>query len=206
MYTPDDVARSIRRYVGMTLDSPPWRMRVEKRQVDDDERPVLVVMTGDMTPTGAVATGRQQGNVTEVLPVTIYAYPAFKAEETAITERQGRANADALRTRLHRLIEIGIPFENTTTGRPAAGPMCLPLFDYAATKLEGADDRDEPEDPHDVLWVPEGSLVSRVIQDADDPRRFTVVCEFRASMEFAGLDPDFDAPAATVGPGTPGFS
>ena len=175
----DDVVRSVRRYLNLTLeeDPPIWRLRVERREVRDDERPVGVVLSGPLTVLRA-RSAPEQGEVTSLLPVTVTLYPAAGANP-----RLARREADALRVRLWRLFAHGIPVVDGD-GRVWSGPFSVPLWDYADVPMEG--ERTEPEDPHDVLLVEPESLTAEAIQDPDDQARFAVVCSVRVQVEAPG--------------------
>lgn len=176
-WDPDDVARSVRRYAALTL-SDDWTLRVERREVTDDDRPVWVLDTGDLTALSG-RTSLEQGNVENLLPVTLNAYPVVAANE-----RLARAGADAVRAQLYRLIANGVEVLGAD-GRRKSAPFMVPLWDYAGVPLEG-EDRAGPEFPVDVMEVQRESLAARKIQDPDDSRRFTVVCEFRLVIESPG--------------------
>ena len=193
MYQPDDVRRSIRRYLSYTFGAPPWRIRVERREVADDARPIMVVQLGPLSDTFARET-LEQGDVTALVPVTVYAYP-----EKATNERAGVQQGEAIRAQLRDLIRFGLPttFEHgdppadvsltldDDDGRPAAGPYRIPLYDYEGVPMEG--ERVEPSHPHTVMRVLRESVSVRgPIQDPDDPRRLTVALEFRAQLEAPG--------------------
>lgn len=189
-YDVDDVARSLRRYLALALDGPPWRIRTERRMVRDDDRPVAVLDLGPQLVQFA-REARHQGNWVWVAPVTITCYPEVNQDE-----EEGAWEARTLRARLLRLVTIGVPVLDNT-GAPLSGPFRVPLYDYADTPLTGAD-RAGPTYPEDVIWVVRESLTSEAIQDPDDPKRWTVVLEFRASVEAPGAEPTPEALVAGV--------
>lgn len=193
MWGPDDVRRSIRRYLSYTFDSPPWRIRVERREVTNDARPILVVQLGDASDTFA-REALEQGDVTELFPVTVYAYP-----EKATNERVGQRDGELIRAQLHDLMRFGLPTTfphgdppadvsltlDDADGRPACGPYRIPLYNYSGVPIEGA--RVQPAFPHAVIKVQRESVsAGRPIQDPDDPRQLTVALEFRAQLERPG--------------------
>lgn len=181
----DDIKRSIRRYLTMTLESPPWKLRVERREVKDEERPVGVVVAGPKGTTRARAA-LIQGNVEEVMPITITLYPKL-AEGTADSLRSARLEADLLKDQLSDLLNTGLTVTTEESGRLRhwAGPLRLPLWNYEGVPLTGKD-KAGPEAPHDVLWVQDESISVDAIQDPEDPRRWTVVANFRVSIERPG--------------------
>jgi hypothetical protein len=187
----DDVKRSVRRYLSMTLESPPWKLRVERREVKDEERPVGVVTDGPITVARARAA-TPQGNVEEIMPVTVTLYPAIASGDVDGL-RAGRLEADQLKAQLNELLNTGLTVTTKEEGRVRhwAGPFRLPLWDYADVPLSG-EDKAGPEDPHDVLWVVDGSTAVDAIQDPEDARRWTVVANFRVSIERPGRVPGED--------------
>lgn len=187
-WDPDDVARSIRRYLSGTLEAPPWRLRTERREVRDDDRPVGVIDIGEVTVTRAREGVLEQGEVEWLLPVTVSCYPEIEAKE-----KEGRHEAELLRAQLLRWIQVGLTVQ--ADGRDFAGPFRIPLYDYSQTDLSGAA-KAGPTEPHDVLFVPRQSLSSAIIQDLEDSLRFTVICEFQATVEMPGRVPP-DAPPVT---------
>lgn len=194
-YTTDDIRRSLQRYLAMTLPEE-WTVRAERRYVADDARPVAVVDVGVISTVSA-RTSPIQGEVVELLPVTVTAYPELPVEVDPDTEetpeptadqyREARKRADDLVTHLSRWLSVGITVEDED-GNRFSGPERLPLWDYAETPLVGPD-RGGPEDPHDVMWLEEGSASTRGIQDPDDPIRWSIVCEFQVSIERPGRGP-----------------
>lgn len=189
-----DIKRSIQRYLEGTLDED-WTIRTQRRQVSDEERPVAAVMTGQMSPLRAIEA-RTQAENESLVPVTITAYPAVPAappeeadpEEPFDAIREADLAAAKLKTQLHRLFTIGL----TVTTEPSkdvirhwAGPFRIPLYDYAGVPVTGPD-RGGPEDPHDVLWVQRESLQVNALQDPEDDLRYTVIAEFRATVEEPG--------------------
>lgn len=186
----DDLSRSIRKYLSMTLDGPPWTIRVERREVRDDERPVAVIDVGPQLVTRA-RESVPQGEWEWVAPVTVTCYP-----KPGKDQRQNAYDARALRTQLFRLITNGLNVTGAD-GKRWSGPFRIPLWDYVDVPLSGAE-KGTDEDPHDVAWVERESLTAEVIPDDDDPDRWTVVLEFRASVEAPGA-----VPVPPEGDGTP---
>lgn len=193
MWEPDDIARSIRRNLALCLPDP-WTLRIERREVADEDRPVAVVEPGQVTTLRA-REAITQGEVESLMPITVSAYPAIaalaKEDEDPATDpiRQGRSDALALAAGLERWLMYGM---TVTTGdskdgnlRHWAGPFRIPLYDYAGVPLSGPD-RAGPDDPHDVLWVQRESVNVEPIQDVEDLRRWSVVCDFRVTVEAPG--------------------
>lgn len=189
-----DIKRSIRRYLLLTLDDD-WTVRLERREVADDARPVGVVQTGALS----VLRAREsipQGEVESLLPITISFYPAVPVAPDKPKEgdppfdvnRQADFAADALKSRLERLFLHGMTVTTDNedgSKRHWAGPFRVPLWDYDGIPLTGPD-RAGPEDPHDVLWVQRESLSVNAIQDPEDDTRYAVVAEFRVTVEEPG--------------------
>jgi hypothetical protein len=182
MYGDADIARSIRRYLSLLWDEDSgWELRIARRVIADDERPVAVVLLGDRRVLSA-RTSRDQGNVVEELPVTVYAYPAVGDDEEAATVAAGE-----IKDLLLQVFEVGLsPDPKDEDQEPAwttkAGPFNIPLWDYDGVALDKAG----PEDPHDVIWVNVDSLSGQNLEDPQDGKRRTVVIEFRASIERPG--------------------
>lgn len=190
----DDVARSVRRYLAMTLptfpgDEPRWKIRVERREVRDEDRPVGVVVLGQIATTRA-RTSRLQGQVEEVVPVTINLYPPIPEDATGVDGvREARLEAHQLATQLHQLFNTGLTVK--VGERHFAGPFNVPLWDYADVPVSGKE-KSGPADPHDVLWVDDKSLNVQAIQDPDDYRRWSVIANLRVSIERPGRGPAAD--------------
>lgn len=179
----DHVQRSIRRYVGEATPSPPWRLRTERRYVKDDDRPVAVVQLGDSSLT-RFRESLEQGETETLYPVTVTAYPEVRKDE-----RLGRKEAEEIRFNLQSLILTGAVVRDED-GRDWAGPARIPLWDYDG--IDPGDD-DSAAELYDVLWVTEGSVAARTLQDPEDPKRWTVVLEFRVTVEAPGRVKDPDA-------------
>lgn len=196
-----DIKRSIQRYLAETLDED-WTIRTQRRQVQDEDRPVAVIQTGQESVLRA-REARTQGEVESLVPVTITCYPAVPTapededpDAPFDSVREAEHAATVLVTHLRRLITIGLTVTTDLEGggkRHWAGPFRIPLYDYADVPLTGKD-RGGPEDfePHDVLWVQRDSLQVRPIQDPEDDTRYTVVCEFRVTVEEPGRVPAAD--------------
>lgn len=197
MWEKDDIARSIRRYLGMMLESP-WELRLERREVADDDRPVGVV---DLGAAGSVfaRTSIEQGWVTEMYPVTVTCYPEMEKNP-----RNGAQNARELTTALKNLIQLGMVL-NFPSGRPAAGPYHIPLWDYTGVPMTGPQ-RAGPPDPHATLSVAESPFTARPIQDPEDEKRWTCILEFHVHVQKPGRTLDPDLPLVTTIEQMPGTS
>lgn len=186
----NDIARSIRRYLSMLL-ADDWTIRIERREVRDEERPVAVVEMGQEQALRARETV-PQGEVETLHPITITCYPALPGGEDddppADPLREAQGKAAALKTLLNRWLMFGLTVKNDIDGDgkwEMAGPYRLPLWDYGDVALFG-EEREVTTDPHDVLAVQRESVNVEAIQDNEDFRRWTVVCEFRVTMEQPG--------------------
>lgn len=194
MFEPDDVARSLRRYIGLLLpEGPPpdWTMRLERREVKDEERPVGVINVGEVSTIQARETF-EQGNVVDQYPVTIYLYPPVEADA-----QRARREGDAYRSALHQLLKYGFPLSTLPVfcldenGRPKAGPFHVPLWDWDGIPSEGpAEGREPPEEAAGSMRIPSESLVCENLTDEDDERRRTVFAEFRIQLEMPGRTDD----------------
>lgn len=182
MYTDTDIARSIRRYLSLMWDEDSgWEIRIARKVVADDQRPIAVVLLGDRSPTSA-RVSRVQGNVVEALPVTIYGYPAVGENEEAATVAAGEIKDLLLRVFEHGLSPDPEDEDQEPDWLAKAGPFRVPLWDYDGIAL----DKPGPDKPHDVIWVDVNSLTGQNLEDPQDGKRRTVVVEFRASIERPG--------------------
>ena len=190
----DDVARSIRRYLDPVLDDA-WTIRLERREVADEDRPVAVVETGPESTLRA-REAITQGEVESLMPITITLYPplgpdpAEEEDPPADPIRAARQAAAQLASGLNRWLAYGLTVTTDLEDggkRHWAGPFRIPLYDYAGVPLTGPD-RAGPKEPHDVLWVPRESVSVEPIQDTDDLRRWSVVCNFRVTVEAPGRE------------------
>lgn len=194
MFEPDDVARSLRRYLEFVLPigpPPDWTLRLERRNVADEQRPVGVILLGDASTIQARETF-EQGMVVDLYPVTLYFYPVV-AETAQVARREG----DAVRSLIHRLFKFGPVLKGIDpalldeNGRPKAGPFRAPLWNWDGIPSEGpAEDRKPPESAQSAMVVAQNSLVAQNLEDEDDERRRTVAVEFRLEVEYPGREDD----------------
>lgn len=195
MYDPDDITRSVRRYVAELL-GPPWELDLERRDPTDDTRPAGLVELGQARVRSA-RVSIPQGWVTMFMPVTVTLYPSLAAP------REAGRTARHLAYGLQQLVQTGLAGITFADGRRASGPERIPLYDYSEVELTGTDEeRTGPVTPHDVLWAEDYG--TRAIQDPMDPQRWTVVLELRVSWEQPGRADELTAGAPLVGslPGT----
>ena len=196
-WTTDDVQRSVRRYFSQTLvpldPAKRWRLAFSKDQVRDDQRPAGLIEMGQLTSGNRQRSASlQQRNVVEAVPITVTLWPEMHGADGALLEaRVAERNARALQQQVYDLFRFGLelpplPLTHPThPGRPRSGPERVPLYDYSASTTTGtAAQRQGPADPHDWMWAE--SYGARAIQDPEDPRRWTVVCELTLSWERPG--------------------
>jgi hypothetical protein len=190
-FQDDDILRSIRRYLAMTLgedgtgDTGPWKIRLERREVKDEDRPVAVILAGAINTVRA-RTSLIQGGVEEAMPITISLYPRVMSGSIEDV-RNGRLEASKLKSQLNELLNTGLTITTEADGRTInwAGPLRLPLWDYAGVPIVG-DEKGGPADPEAVMWVDSASLSVQGIQDPEDPVRWSVIGNFRISIERPG--------------------
>lgn len=182
---PDDVQRSVRRYLMMLLaefpsdTGRPWEIRLQRGVVADQDRPIGVLESLPQTA-GAGRTSIPQGNVIESMGLVFTGYPPLVAGARAVIE--GGLRATRLAGALHDLIRYGLPGVVFATGRRAAGPQHIPLWDYTSIPVAGAAG---PAYPHDVLLVSDG-WTTRPLQDPVDEARYTVVLSLTVTWERPG--------------------
>lgn len=177
----------------MTLESPPWTIRIERREVKDEERPVAVIVDG-AAQTLRARSSLIQGNVEEGTPITISLYPeVIPAAAKADAFRERRQEATKLKQQMIELLNTGLTVtsEEDDRTRNWAGPLAIPLWDYAGVPLTGKE-KAGPADPHDVMWVEEGSINVQAQQDIEDPGRWMVFANFRVTVERPGRVPSED--------------
>lgn len=191
MWQDDDILRSVRRYLAMTLgedgtgDTGAWKLRLERREVKDEDRPVGVILSGAMN-TMRARTSLIQGAVEEAMPITISLYPRVMSGSIEDV-RNGRLEASKLKSQINELVNTGLTITTEEEGRTRnwAGPLSLPLWDYDGVALTG-EGKDGPADPHAIMWVDPASLNVDKVQDPEDPVRWAVIANFRISIERPG--------------------
>jgi hypothetical protein len=172
-WSREDILFSIRRYVSEMLGQP-WVLRFERAEIREDERPLGLIDPG-ASRTTRTRVSVPSGNIERAMPVTISLYP-----RVGTNARVGRREAEEIADLMHNLIDLGLNLGvNPNTGRPKAGPLRIPLYDY--NDVEGAG----PPNPYSLLWVDPGYSV-RTLQDPIDWRRWTVITEMTVSWEKAG--------------------
>lgn len=186
-FAPDDIHRSLRRYIAAVLaDWPVWTQREEIR---DDSRPVCVVEPSSPVTTTRARVTIPQGDVDKGQAFSIMAYP-----ELADTARESRFAAQQVQQLLDAVITHG---QVDDDGNSIAPPLRIPIYDYADVPLSGV--RVPPAVPYGYAWVEDHS--ANVVQDPIDFLRFTVPVDIRLSWTAAGRKAP-DAPLVQKMPGT----
>lgn len=164
-----------------TGETGAWKLRLERREVKDEERPVAVIVSGPISTVRA-RTSLLQGDVEEAMPITMTLYPRVLSA-SADDLRKARQEASRLKSHMTELLNTGLTVRAEVEGRQVdfAGPFRVPLWDYTDVPLTGAE-KGGPGDPHAVLWVDEASANVQAIQDPEDPVRWTIIANFRISV------------------------
>lgn len=187
---PEDVYRSLRRYVSLMLGSPPWTVRLQRSRVSDDERPVAVLEPGLLGTASSRAGMVNQGDVQKAQPFTVVCYPALGA--TAALSAQ-------IARELVVLLDAGFSRGLVTDDDPPVNigaPWRTPVYDFAGVEIAGAD-RAGGGVAYMHANVAEG-MSARAIQDPQDELRYTVVANLRLTWWAGGRIPPA-APLATDG-------
>jgi hypothetical protein len=157
--SPDDVVRSVRRWVGLWLPEP-WDIQYQKD--DDMERPAgLLVPATRVDSTGSAFLRDYQRDF------DLFLYPTgFEADQL-----RSRVEAERLADEARRAFEQGVMVGGVRISRT----MRLPVWDHADVDW----DQDIPSgrDPFDWLPVRAFGVEARV--DPDDDTLFVVVATFR---------------------------
>jgi hypothetical protein len=194
---PDDVLRSLRRYVAQMLGSPPWSVRIQRTRVADDQRPVAVVEESAplLTPFARAAT-ITQGDVQKSQAYSIVCYPVLEADASESRQEAGR-----VRSLLDAGFSRGLVTDDTPPKNIGA-PFAFPIYDFAGVPVVGpAAARKGPDTPYQHALIDRAFNV-RAIQDPEDELRFTVVATVTASWWQPGrVRPP--APIAARLPGAP---
>ena len=120
------------------------------------------------------------------MPITISLYPRVMSGSIEDV-RNGRLEASKLKSQLNELLNTGLTITTEVDGRTIhwCGPLRLPLWDYDGVPLVG-EEKGGPADPEAVMWVDASSLSVQSIQDPEDPVRWSVIGNFRISIERPG--------------------
>ncbi|HEX7088735.1 MAG TPA: hypothetical protein VF192_01285 [Longimicrobiales bacterium] len=189
-WQPDDVQRSVRRYLSQALPTVDptkrWRLAFQSENVRDDQRPVGLLEMGRVAREGRSRIAVGQGNVVEGAPITVSLWPEMHGEDGALLHpRVAERNARQLAGLVYDVFRFGLDLPPLPSGRPRCGPERIPLYDYSGAATVGpAAARQGPADPHDWLWA-EG-YSTRAIQDPEDARRWAVICELTVTWERPG--------------------
>lgn len=189
---PDDIYRSLRRYVWQMLGGQ-TPVRLQRTRVEDDERPVAILEPGVLGTPHSRAGTVNQGDVQKQQPLTVVCYPVLGA--TAAESAQ-------IARELGNLLDAGFCRGLVTDDDPPVNigaPWRIPVYDFAEVPISGPD-RGGPADPYMYANVDETFNV-RPIQDAMDELRYTVVANLRVSWWASGRIPP-TAPIATSMPGS----
>lgn len=165
----DDVIRSLRRYVSQMLGSPPWKVRVGRVRVADDERPVAVIDPSAPVTTLFARTGTlTQGDVQKARTLTVVCYPAVGA-----TPQDSALLAEQLSELLDASFERGLVTDSIPQ-RLIGAPFRVPMYDFADVPMTGPD-RGGASESYGYANVTESGFNVRVLQDVVDELRYTVV-------------------------------
>lgn len=179
---PEDVLRSLRRYVSLLLGSPPWTVRIQRTRVSDDERPVAIIEeSGPLTTPHSRAGTINQGDVQKQQTYTIVCYPALSA-----TAGESREVAGTLRSLLDAGFSRGLVDDSTAPPTNIGAPWRFPLYDFAGVPVTGIGRRG-PSMPYGYANVDDFNV--RPVQDAMDELRFTVLATARVSWWQGGRVP-----------------
>lgn len=193
MNNVEDVTRSLRRYVAQMLGSPPWKVRLERMRVSDDERPVAVVdESGSLTTTFSRARMLNTGDQRRQQSYAIVCYPVVGAQAS-----DSAAEARRVRSLLMAGFSRGLVTDDSPPVNIGAA-WYFPIYDFDGVPVTGAG-RAGPADPYTYAEVDETFNV-RPIQDAVDELRFTVVANLRVRWWEGGRIP----PVAPIAESMPG--
>lgn len=180
---PDDIRRSLRRYVALLLNSPPWTVRLQRTRVSDDERPVAIIDPQMLTTVWSRAGMRSgpSGDQQKAQPFAITCYPVLGDTAAAASE---------IATTLAHLLDAGFSRGLVTDDVPAVrygAPWRIPVWDYVGVPVSGPG-RAGPASSYAHASVDQFNV--RPIQDPLDELRFTVVANLRVTWWAAGLAAD----------------
>lgn len=181
-FSLDDRRRSLRRFLMMAVGSPPWTVYVAREHVADDARPAaLIEPASPAGPGRAARISIPQGNRERRQTFSLMLFPAFlDGDGNPLEIEEARLAADTAAQQLEDALALGLIDDD---GSAWSAPERLPMFDFAGVAVSG-ELRAGPAESYGWMWVDEFPV--RVIQDTDDPLRFTVVCDLRLSWEAPG--------------------
>jgi hypothetical protein len=180
-YSLDDRQRSIRRFVMNAMGAPPWRVRVAREPIADEQRPVAVVEPAAAAGTTRWHTSIPQGDVEKVQTFVLTLYPEMVDEQgDALTAGAARLVVAQWAERLDAAITVGLVNDD---GSRLSAPRMLPVYDFAGVPAEGAMRAGAPT-PYGWMWVDDAPV--QMIPDPDDHLRWTIVCDLRVSWSQAG--------------------
>ena len=190
----EDARRSLQRQLSGLL--PDYELSPARQAVPDSRRPA-----GAISSSPASIEELRQGSpdlrpFLARMSVTVTLWPPFTDTGDVLTARH---QAEQLASRLLELWLVGsAPVARFPGGRPAEGPLHLALYDYGDAPYAQA-----PEDPQPVESARIADPSATVIQDPDDPRRFTITGQLQLSWTaIARKAPAPTAPIITSLPGT----
>lgn len=195
VFSLDDQQRSIRRFVMNAFGSPPWRVRVGRARVADEDRPVAVIESVAPAVTLQARTTIPQGDVQRQQTIAVSLYPTMvdDAGEPLSEQAAGQAAASAAE-RLSNALLFGLVFDDGTV---LSAPLRIPVYDFSGVPLTGPT-RAGPDEPYGWLDVEDAPV--RALVDPDDVRRWTVTGTLRVSWWQSGrIRPP--APTASTMPG-----
>lgn len=173
----ESVHRSVAEWVYAALASDEWTLKDERSEVEDEDRPVVIVEPTGEKATPFARTSYTQGDVQHRDTWTVTAYPVTDGAPQECT-RRARLLAEALDAAV--TYGILIPADDPEPERQLGGPLTLPLWDFEGLGL--GDPR--PDDPAGTVFVE--SHTARPIADPLDDRRWTVVLEMRVTWWWGG--------------------
>jgi hypothetical protein len=178
-FTPEDVHRSVRRWLSMVLEGPPWRVLTERRVIADDARPQAVVEPSSPLVTTFARAAIPQGEVAKMRSFAVQAYPTIGA-----SAQESRLEATRVEGVLDDAVTHGLvnPLPDDVF-EDIGGPFRIPVWDYAGVPVKGSG-RAGPAQPYGMLRVQDHSFQS--IQDTLDEVRFTVTGTLRLTWDAAG--------------------
>lgn len=190
---PDDVIRSLRRFVWLALGIDPatlkpWTVRTQRTRAADDQRPVAVVEEATPLSTPHSRATIPQGDVQKMQGFAVVCYPVLR---TSAPESAQEARRVA--TLIDRAFSCGLVTDDVPPVN-IGGPWRLPIYDFRGVPIVGdAATRQGPADPYMHANVDETFSV-RAVPDAMDELRFTVVANVRLTWWLGGRIP----PAAPI--------